>query len=360
MYEKGHGLSERKKMILRAIIDAHIDRGEPVGSKFLIQNNNIAYSSATVRNEMAELEELGFLEQPHTSAGRVPSELGYRFYVDSLMDRYRLTRDELEQLDSLKRSKEAELDKLIEQAGRLFSRITNYTAITVKPRPVQIVISRFNTVYVDNHSFVLIMISNTGVAKTKLIKTSAEINMALTERLSELLNIHLSGINIADLAYSSIIDIQRSMFGFEDIVEPIIKCIYDTVNEIDKGDVKVEQVNRLLEFPEYSNLSELRGLIGMLEQKEDILNIISNSQKDSINIFIGKENAVDIMSNSTLIFKTITANDKVVGAIGVIGPCRMDYSKVITTLDLLSSNITGLFGGEQKMLTDGENGGKNG
>lgn len=359
MYGNNGGLSERKKMILRAIIDAHIDRGEPVGSKFLIQNNNIAYSSATVRNEMAELEELGYLEQPHTSAGRIPSELGYRFYVDSLMDRYRLTRDELEQLDTLKKSKEAELDRIIEQAGRLFSRITNYTAITVKPRPIQVVITNFNTVYVDSHSFVLVMVSNTGVAKTKLIKTSSEISPSLTERLSSLLNIHLAGINIAELSYSSIIDIQRSMYGYEAIVEPIIKCIYDTVNEIDRGDVKVEQVNRLLEFPEYSNLSQLRGLIGMLEEKNDILNIISNSQKDTINILIGKENSVDIMNNSTLIFKTITANDKVVGAIGVIGPCRMDYSKVITTLDLLTDNIRGMFDSEKNMLTDGEKGERN-
>lgn len=360
MYGKGSELSERKKMILRAIIDAHIDRGEPVGSKYLIQNNNIAYSSATVRNEMAELEELGYLEQPHTSAGRIPSELGYRFYVDSLMERYRLTREELDRIDNLKKSKEAELDRIIEQAGRLFSSITNYTAITVKPRSVRVVITRFETIYVDNHNFALVMVSNTGVAKTKLIKTSVFIIPPLIERLAELLNRHLAGINISELAYSSIIDIQRGMFGYESIVDPIIKCIYDTVNEIDKGDVKVEQVNRLLEFPEYSNLSELRELIGMLEQKEDILDIISNSKKDTINILIGKENSVDIMNNSTLIFKTITVNGKVVGAIGVIGPCRMDYSKVITTLDLLTSSISGLFSGAPALLTDGKKGDKNG
>jgi heat-inducible transcriptional repressor len=170
---------------------------------------------------------------------------------------------------------------------------------------------------------------------------------------------HLAGINIAELSYSSIIDIQRAMYGYEAIVEPIIKCIYDTINEIDRGDVKVEQVNRLLEFPEYSNLSQLRGLIGMLEEKNDILNIISNSQKDTVNILIGKENSVDIMNNSTLIFKTITANDKVVGAIGVIGPCRMDYSKVITTLDHLTESIKGMFGGNVALLGDGEKGEEN-
>lgn len=364
MYGNDGGLSERKKMILRAIIDAHIDKGEPVGSKYLTQNNNIAYSSATIRNEMAELEELGYLEQPHTSAGRVPSELGYRFYVDSLMDKYRLTRDELEQLDTLKKSKEEELDRIIEQAGRLFSRITNYTAITVKPRAIQVVITAFNVVYVDNRSFALVMVSNTGVVKTKLIRTSEPINTRVTERLSELLNRFIAGKTIDELAYASVVEIKNNLFGYEEIVDPIIKCVYDTVNEIDRGDVKVEQVNRLLEFPEYSNLSQLSGLIGMLEKKDDIINIISNSEKDTTNILIGKENSVDIMSNSTLIFRNITVNDRVVGAIGVIGPCRMDYSKVVTTLDLLSENIRGLFDENKKMLTDGndrgENGGENG
>ena len=353
MYRKSDELSERKKMILRAIIDAHIDRGEPVGSKYLIQNNNIAFSSATVRNEMAELESLGYLEQPHTSAGRIPSEMGYRFYVDSLMDKYRLTRDELDRIDMLKKSKEAELDRLIEQAGRLFSNLTNYTSITVRPKPQQVIITNFNTVYIDEHSFVLVMVSNTGVAKTKIIRTAQEINMLVIQRLAELLNRFAAGIKIDRLAYSSIIEIQRGLLGFENIVDPIIKCIYDTVNEIDQGDVKVEQVNRLLDFPEYSNLSELRGLINMLEQKEDILNIINNSEKDTVNVLIGKENSVDIMSNSTLIFKTVTKYNRVVGAIGVIGPRRMDYSKVVTTLDLLTDSISGMFEGPYE-LTDGK------
>jgi len=360
LYRDEKGLSERKKAILRAIIDAHIDRGEPVGSKYLTQNNNIAFSSATVRNEMAELEEMGYLEQPHTSAGRVPSELGYRFYVDSLMDKYRLTRDELEQLDGLKRSKEAELDRIIEQAGKLFSRITNYTAITVKPRESRVVINRFNAMYIDSRSFALVMVSNTGIVKTKIIRTADEIIPRLADRLSELLNTYVAGVKADELSYASIVELKRCLFGYESIVDPIIACIFETVKEIDQGDVKVERVNRLLDFPEYSDLSQLQGLIGMLEQKEDILNIISNSKNDTTNILIGKENSVDIMSNSTLIFKTITANDKVVGAIGVIGPCRMDYSKVITTLELLSDNIKGMFYNKQELLNSGEDGGNNG
>lgn len=359
MYGDHERLSERKKMILRAIVDAHINNGEPVGSKYLTQNNNIAYSPATVRNEMAELEEMGFLEQPHTSAGRVPSELGYRFYVDSLMERYRLTKDELEQLNNIKRMKEAELDRIIERAGKLISHITNYTSLAVRPKPKSAVITRFNILFVDSHTFAVLMISDNGMAKTKLIHSSYEIDSVLTDRLSGVLNRCMAGVSVENIPYSTIVEMEKSLAGYEGLVNPIMKCVYDTVSEIDKGDIKIEGVNRLLEFPEYSNLSELHGLIGMLEQKEDILNIISNSEKDIVNILIGKENSVDIMSNSTLIFKTVTAGGKVIGAIGVLGPRRMDYSKVITTLDLLTDGISEIYRMDTDKLPDKNNGGKN-
>lgn len=359
MYGDHDRLSERKKMILRAIVDAHINYGEPVGSKFLTVNNNIAFSPATVRNEMAELEEMGFLEQPHTSAGRIPSELGYRFYVDSLMESYRLTKDELEQLNNLKRIKESELDSLIERAGKLISHITNYTSLAARPKPKAAVITRFNTLFVDSHTFALLMISDNGMAKTKLIRTAYEIDPVLTDRLSGVLNRCVAGVNVENIPYSIIVEMEKSLAGYESLVNPIMKCVYDTVSEIDKGDIKIEGVNRLLEFPEYSDLSELHGLIGMLEQKDDILDIISNSEKDTVNILIGKENAVDIMSKSTLIFKTVTSGDKVIGAIGVLGPRRMDYSKVITILDLLTDGISEIYSKNAGELPDKNNGGKN-
>lgn len=361
MHEDKSGLSERKKMILRAIVNAHIDKGEPVGSKYLTQNNGIDFSPATVRNEMAELEEMGYLEQPHTSAGRVPSELGYRFYVDSLMERYRLTKDELEQLNGICKDKEAELDKLIEEAGKLFSRITNYTSITVKPKPTNAKVTKFNTVLIDEHSFVLIMVMSTGVAKTKVIRTDLEIDNYTVERLSNVLNRIMADKTVEKTEYASILEMKNMLGEYDVLVDPIMKCIYETVSEIDRGDVRFERVNRLLEFPEYSNTSELKNLLGMFEQKEDIIDLISNSEKDTINIFIGKENSVDVMSNSTLIFKTITANGRPIGAIGVIGPRRMDYSKVVTTLEMLSGNITDIFKPqENNRLTDGNDGGQNG
>lgn len=347
-------LSERKKMILRAIVEAHIDKGEPVGSKYLTQSNDIALSPATVRNEMAELEEMGYLEQPHTSAGRVPSELGYRFYVDSLMNSYRLTKDELDELNGIVKVKEAELDKIIEQAGKLFSHVTNYTAITVRPRPQNVKVKRFSTVPVDINSYVLVVVTDSGQAATKLIRTPCDLSALIVGRLADVLNSSLTGVSVNDLPYSEIAKMKARMGDYGLLIDPVVKFVHDTLAEIDKGDVRIEGVNRLLDYPEYADVKELQNLIGSLESKDELIDLISNSEKDRINILIGKENAVDTMNKSSIIFKTITSNGKVIGAIGVIGPRRMDYSKVVTTLDTLSQKVKELFRHTTPRLSDGK------
>ena len=150
-------LNERKKLILKAIVDAHIANGEPVGSKFLTQNKQIACSSATIRNEMAELEEMGYLEQPHTSAGRIPSEAGYRFYVDQLIDRYNLAQSEIDELKSALRQRRSELDSIMQTAAALAAKLTNYTALSVKPRQARITVNRFEIMRLDETTAVLIM-----------------------------------------------------------------------------------------------------------------------------------------------------------------------------------------------------------
>ena len=355
MKGSGGDLSERKKMILRAIVEAHIDKGEPVGSKYLTQEKSISCSPATVRNEMAELEEMGYLEQPHTSAGRVPSEMGYRFYVDSLMHGYRLTKDELDELNGIVKSKESELDKIIEQAGKLFSRVTNYTAITVRPKPQQVRVKRFSTVPVDINSYVLVVVTDSGQAATKLFRTPCDINALIVGRLADVINDSLTGLTSGEIPLSDVPKMKLRMGDYGLLIDPVVKYVRDTLSEIDRGDVRIEGVNRLLDYPEYADVKELQNLIGSLEKKDELIDLISNSEKDTVNILIGKENAVGTMNKSSIIFKTITSNGKVIGAIGVIGPRRMEYSKVVTALDKLSENVRELFMHTPPRLPDGKN-----
>ena len=162
-------LSSRKKEILKAIIDAHVENGEPIGSKALTQSRFKGLSSATIRNEMAELEEMGYLEQPHTSAGRVPSELGYRFYVDALMQSYALTAGELTQLNELTKAKTTELDNLLRTAGKVMGALTNYPAIAVRPVEQRKAILRFSVMPVDPHRFLLVCLLSETKAKTKYL-----------------------------------------------------------------------------------------------------------------------------------------------------------------------------------------------
>ena len=335
-----HGLSERKKHILKAIIDAHIAYGEPVGSKFLSNDKQLACSSATIRNEMAELEALGYLEQPHTSAGRVPSELGYRFYVDTLLDDYSRTRYEIEQMNLSLRNKLTELDQILAEASKIAASVTNYTALALKSRPSAVKVSRFECVYIDSRSFLLIMLFN-NTAKTKTIHLSFRITQDVLERLSFLLNSSFVNVTADEILLSEIMRLEEEMGENAAIVTPIVKAIHETMKELDGGDVRVEGVNKLLQYPEYSDLSQLQSLLGVIEDKEQSYNLIPAdlSDKEGVHVFIGSENNVQVMNNSTLVFKQIRRGDNVVGAIGVIGPRRMDYSKVISTIDRLASDI---------------------
>ena len=337
-------LSERKKSILKAIIEAHIKLGEPVGSKYLMQEANIPYSSATIRNEMAELEELGYLEQPHTSAGRTPSELGYRFYVDTLVQQYDMSTKEADELNKMLSLKMSEIDKILENARKAASAMTNYTAMSLRPRPSTITIKRYETVYLDKRSFVLIMIaSGTDSVKTKNIKLDFDVSKDIVDNLSVVLNDVLSGVSIDDINISLIMKIEERMQPFPEIVGIVVKSIYETMNELG-SEIRVEGLNRLLQYPEYKNLDRLQQMISTIEEKSDLIKAVSSIDQsdDETKVFIGSENMVKIMDNSTMIYKNLKLGGKTIGAIAIIGPCRMDYSKVLATIDKLSDEINNL------------------
>jgi heat-inducible transcriptional repressor len=337
-------LSERKRSILKAIIEAHIKNGEPVGSKYLTQEANIQYSSATIRNEMAELEELGYLEQPHTSAGRIPSELGYRFYVDTLVHQYDMTTKEAEDLNKMLSVKMSEIDKILENARKAASAMTNYTAVSLRPRPSSITIRRYEAMYLDPHSFILVMVaSGSDAVKTKNIKPHFEITKPLIDKLSLVLNEVLSGVSIDDINISLIMRMEQSLAECPEIVGIVVKSIYETMNELG-SEVRVEGLNRLLQYPEYKNLDRLQQMISTFEDKSDIIKAVStiDQSDDETKVFIGSENMVKIMDNSTLIYKNLKLGGKTIGAIAIIGPCRMDYSKVLATIDKLSAEINNL------------------
>lgn len=341
-------LSERKKKILQAIIEAHIVDGEPVGSKFLAQDKQLACSSATIRNEMAELEALGYLEQPHTSAGRVPSALGYRFYVDGLAERYRMTSDEIAEIDRTLRYKLHELDEILADASRLASSLTHYTSIAIKPRVSSVRVDRFEMMYVDPRNFVLVMLLRGGTVKTKYVRLGFDITGADLSTVTALFNRHLINLTSEELTVSRICRLEQLAGVSAPLVSPIVKTVWETMTEQDGGDVRVQGVDHLLEYPEYADVDHMKDMLGMFEHKQELLDLVETGHEDDrdVHVYIGKENAMDVMSRSALVYREIRQNGRVVGAIGVIGPCRMNYSRVIETLNRLGDGIGDAIGEE--------------
>lgn len=344
-------LSDRKKLILKALIEAHIEMGEPVGSKYLTQYKQIAYSSATIRNEMAELEEMGYLEQPHTSAGRVPSEAGYRFYVDSLIEKYSMTSREITELKTALRSRQAELDNILDEAMRLAASMTNYTALALRPRDVQNVVTRFEVIHVEAQKLVLVMVMSNGVVKSKYILCEMPLPDAAAALLAQTLNDSLVSVSAEDINLPLLMEMEKKMGIYAYLISPVVKGVYETLTSF-AGELKFDGINRLLSYPEYYDHDRLRKILEMFEQKEELLQLISDEtraleesgESNKVQVYIGHENLVKIMDNSTLVLKTVKSGGHIVGTIGIIGPTRMDYSRVISMIDHLSLGIRDALG----------------
>ena len=357
MASENRGLSDRKKQILKAIVEAHIEGGGPVGSKSILQNQQLSCSSATIRNEMAELEDMGYLEQPHASAGRVPSELGYRFYVDSLIERYAMTTAEIAQINNLLRAKMGELDQILVAASRLASSMTNYTGIAIKPRARSVSVSKFETIYLEPDHYILVAVTSTGAVKSKHVHVDQALAPQTVSRLANVLNEHLVGLTADQITLPIMMEAEARMGAEAHTIARVIKVIYELLSELDEGEMRVSGIDHLLQYPEYSDVGQLQQLLGTLEKKEDILNLVSRTESDGINVVIGSESEVKVMNNSALVFKPIVQNGRTVGAIGILGPRRMDYAKVLATLEGLSGNIADIIQANNQINGGAPNGG---
>ena len=349
-------LSPRKMQILRAIVESHISNGEPVGSKFLSQTIPMTASPATIRNEMAELEEMGYLEQPHTSAGRVPSRLGYRFYVDTLARQYNAAKDEIDEINERLRFKLNEMDEILAEVSRLAASFTDYTGIAFKAGTGKVRIARFDTMPLTPKSFLLVMMISEKIVKTKNICLPFTVGASDLRRFAEALNLYLVNRTSDEITMPLIVKLETIMGDTGAMVHPSVKAIYETMNELDTADIRVDGVTKLLQYPEYSDVSKFRDLLGVLEEKDKLMDVISSSHtvtEDGINVCIGTENGADVMSDTTVIYKQVTVGGKQL-AIGVIGPRRMNYQKVISMISQLASGIDRVYGSGQEELPDGK------
>lgn len=329
-------------------MDAHIHHGEPVGSKYLAADIEISASPATIRNEMADLEEMGYLVQPHTSAGRVPSELGYRFYVDALVRQYTATRTEIDEINERLRYKLSEMDEILSEVSRLAASFTDYTGIAFKSGTGRVRVNKYDSVYLSPREFLLVMMLSTKAVKTKTIRLPFALSQEDLRRFTEAANIYLANLTSEGLTMPVIMKLETFMGAAGAIVHPTVKAICETMNEVDTADIKVDGVNKLLNYPEYSDVGELRDLLGVLEEKDRLMDVIATQtteESNGIHVYIGAENGSDAMKNTTLIFKDVYIGGKKL-SVGVIGPKRMNYSKVIDMINRLAFGIDRMFNDE--------------
>ena len=349
-----HKLTPRKIQILKAIVDAHIAHGEPVGSKYLSTETGLTCSSATIRNEMAELEEMGYLAQPHTSAGRVPTELGYRLYVDALIHQYNVTKSEIADINRQLSYKLSEMDEILAEASRLAASSTDYTGIAFRSSASGARVNRFNSVYLGPRNFLLVLSFEGDIVKSKTVHLPFPITEDTLRRFNEALNLYLVNLTGDEITMPMIVRLEALMGSASDMVHPAIKEIYEAMNELDSSEVKLDGITKLLQYPEYSDVSKFRGLLGVLEEKDRLMDVISTHTdgSDGIHVYIGQDGS-DAMSDTAMIFKNITIGNSQL-AIGVIGPKRMNYSKVIGMIARLSQDIYRMFASDFDVLPPGD------
>ena len=334
-------LNERKMKILKSIIDEYIVNGEPVGSKHLVESGSISLSPATIRNEMSELEEMGYLDKPHTSAGRIPSNAAYRIYIEKLMESYRLNVEELSLLNELTRFKMDEMEKMVSTATKVISEITNCATLSLMTSNKQHVVSRFDALLIDEKSIVLVMVLPDNSVKSRHLVTDVMLDNRAVEKIKTSLNKHLCNISLDDVALPVLLELENDFGTLSPLVTPIVRCAYDAVCEKQNQRVKVDGLTNLLSYPEFTDVGKVKNILEFIENSDSKMTEVlapDDGGKD-LKVYIGDENKAEELSDTSVVYCNLPIGDGQNAVIGIIGPKRMDYKKVMSALHMLADQI---------------------
>lgn len=338
------GLGDRKQKILAAVVELYIQTGEPVGSKAVLTVLPVSVSSATVRNEMAELGEMGYLEQPHTSAGRIPSQKGYRYYVDNLMPQRHP--DELTQrLMRQSLANEGDPEKLIERAGEVLARLTNCAAIATTPIDDAAVIRRIELVPIGSRTAMVVLMTSAGIIKTGVCRTETNLTPDMAELFRSVCDKCFVGLAVSDIGTVMIQTLVASLGENALSMSPLFVVLSDLAGQAVQAEIRLQGEQNLLHHREFS--SNAYDMLQFLDQSDKLERALSSS-RDSLSVHIGSENIYRQLENTSMIVARYNIQSRDGGAIGIIGPTRLDYSRLIPSLEYL----TGLLGG---LLTDSLN-----
>ena len=339
-------LTDRKKQILRAIVDSYIRTAEPVGSKTISQMPGMDFSPATIRNEMADLTSMGLLEQPHTSAGRVPSAAGYRLYVDELMQSYRLSMDETKTINQAMEVKMQEVDKMISQVGKLVSKMTDLPAYAVAARSSERTVKRFDLILAEAGSFILVVMLSDNQVQNKLIRLPLDVSQEDLRLLSAVLNASLTELTADEITPELLAKVTRSAAGAANLVPVIVDYTVELLRKT-HSEVYMTGQAKLLGQPEYHDVEKAQEVLTSLD--EDVIsNLPATLSSGTTQILVGPENVAKELKDSSVVITKFDIGDGMQGMIGVVGPTRMDYAKITARLSYFAENLGRMFAKPQQ------------
>ena len=339
-------LSERKKKILRAVVESYIQTAEPVGSKALMELAGLKVSSATIRTELADLTERGYLEQPHTSAGRIPSPKGYRLYVNELMEEQRLSLEETKQINEALQLKMQELDNVINQAGRMVSQLTNYPAFALAGGSRRLSVKRFDLILVDSASFIAVVMTDSSVVKNKLFRLPADLSEPQLQLLTTLLNTAFVGKTLDQLTPELMRVAEHAAGSSYGLISLVVSFAMEVLDALENSPVYTAGASHILDQPEYQDVGKAQKLMSYLSEDHALAQALALPalEGDDTKILIGPENVADELKDSSVVLASYDIGDGMKGVIGVVGPTRMDYAKVAAKLSYVADGLSKLFG----------------
>ncbi len=339
-------LDERKIKILTAVIQNYLETGEPVGSRTISKYTDLKLSSATIRNEMADLEEMGYIIQPHTSAGRIPSDKGYRFYVDSLMES---KERELSYMKDMVLEKVDKLSEVLKQAAKLLAANTNYAAMISTPETHHNKLKFIQLSRVDEQSVLAVIVVEGNIIKNKIIPTEEGLDDDTILKLNLLLNTHLNGLSLEEINLGLITLLKERAGIHTDVVSSVIDAVADAIRADENLEIYTSGANNIFKYPELSDHERASDIINTFEEKNQLEKLVndtlqdSEGQKNGIQVYIGNEAPVPSMKDCSVVTATYELGEGMRGTIGIIGPKRMDYEKVMGTMKTLMDQLDAIY-----------------
>ncbi len=338
-------LNQRTKQILFSLVHNYINTGGPVASRTVVKKTNLKLSPATVRNILADLDEMGYLTQPHASAGRIPTDMGYRFYVNHLMDNIGLSKEDVDQVarrysdTSLKRRKE--LDTLFQETSQILSEVSHYIGLVLAPKLSNVTYNHIEFIRLAAHEILLVLVSQSGFVHSRLISTDMDLSQDALNELTSYANEELCGLTLEEVRERVVQKMAADMQLYQSLLKKVFLADESSEFLVSQSQIYLKGTSNIVDLPGFSDLKRVKKILQAFERKSILVQLLDRSMdSEGVMVYIGSENPMRILEDCSLVTANYKYKDKVVGTLGIIGPKRMDYSKVISVVDCTSQLLS--------------------